>query len=425
MDVIDIDDDYLISKEEYDNQRYYVNNIQLLPNNIHNENCILTCNIENINNESLIYTINLNNSKLYESEVFTEIIPINYEINNDLFVNKNNEIIISVYNKDNSLLETKSIYVSLHNNVPIGVLQLDKIETHKSSINLTSTLTDNDLDKISYRIFINNNEILPWSVFKEDPYIDYLINYKQLKVGQNSIKVEFKDNYRLEGLGSWEEIITLTNQLPEINNLKYENSVISCNINDLDDDMIQCNIYLNDKKAYPSVNDYTILESLSDIIYSLNRDDIKFNKENKVVVNIKDEFDAISFQEITFIGEYIGLMFSDESKEHYTTDMGELIKYLNFGIITLGQTTPSKKVIIQNKYGLSLKELYLKVNNSLSNIKVQLSKMQYPFIPLEELKFEKEYSPSQEEEFYIRIESTLSTEPISGEFKIFAKGILM
>ncbi len=80
-------------------------------------------------------------------------------------------------------------------------MQLNKIETHKDNINLTGTLKDNDLDKISYRILLNDHEILLWSQFESDPYIDYIFNYKQFNINENVIEVEYKDNYKFEGLG--------------------------------------------------------------------------------------------------------------------------------------------------------------------------------------------------------------------------------
>ncbi len=116
-------------------------------------------------------------------------------------------------------------------------------------------------------------------------------------------------------------------------------------------------------------------------------------------------------------------MFCDENKEYYTSDLGEPIKYLDFSTIIFGETLEVKKVIIQNKYGLPLKNILIYIENDFNNINIELSKTQYLFIPIDNLNFEKEYL-SNEEEFYVRINSKISKNPESGKFKIYAKDII-
>lgn len=87
----------------------------------------------------------------------------------------------------------------------------------------------------------------------------------------------------------------------------------------------------------------------------------------------------------------------------------------------LGQTSEVKKVILQNKYGIKLNNLQLNIKNNLSNIELQLSKTEYPFIPSESLIFDKEYQPNEEEIFYVRLESRVSMRSVAGKMVINAK----
>ena len=399
----------------------YVMNIQVSPDNVHYENSIVTAELKNPLNKSIKYNITLNDDIIFESDVFTDISSINYTIENNLLDLSSNKLIINLFDNDD-IVDNEITNITLYNANPTGIFQLDKIETHKDNINLTGTLSDTDSDKISYRILINDSEVLPWNEFTENPQINYTISYKQLNLGYNTLTIEFKDDYKLEALDAWNSTIKLINSTPVINTLEYNNGIINFNISDEDNDKMQYNIYLNDNKIYP-ISEYTKLDNYSDEQYSIYRKNIKHNETNTIVINVKDEFNTFNSKNVEFIGDYVGLMFCDENKQYYTSDIGELLNYLNFNI-TLGQTSEIKKVLVQNKYGLTLKRILIDVENNLSNINVQLSKTEYPFEPSESLVFDKEYQSNQEEEFFIRLESNHSIIPTIGNCIINVRGII-
>ena len=65
--------------------------------------------------------------------------------------------------------------------------------------------------------------------------------------------------------------------------------------------------------------------------------------------------------------------------------------------------------------------MQLNIKNNLSNIELQLSKTEYPFIPENKLIFDKEYQPNEEEIFYVRLESRVSIKSVAGKMVINAK----
>jgi hypothetical protein len=396
----------------------------LLSNSVHTEDAILTGSITDTNTplSKVQYKILLNDVQIYPSSGYTDLanqpVSINYTIPNSLLTNLNNKITINI-NNDLNLPSTYTFYTTVYNNVPSGNLNLSQITVNSESVNLTGTLVDSDLDNISYRILLNNVEVLSWSQFTEDPYIDYIFKNSDLIIGANKINVEYKDDFKNVGLGSWTNTINKFDNPPTIN-IQYINGSIIGTITDPDSNLVQYKIFINGIQTYP-VDGYTDLEQVANINYQINRNDILINENNIIKVYAQDEIGATITQEISFIGEYVGLMFMDENQQFYTTDIGELLQYLDFGIITLGQITEPVKVLVQNKYGFSIKDINLIVSNNLSNISIELSKEENPFIATDNLILEDTYKPNEIDYFYIRLNTSISPNSISGTFKIHAK----
>jgi hypothetical protein len=397
----------------------------LLSSSVHNQDTTLTGSITDLNNPTLKvqYKILINDNQIYPTSEYTDLasspVSINYTISNGLLTNINNKITIIVNNEAN-LISNYNFYVTIYNNIPNGILSLSNTTTHNTNIELTGNITDTDLDQISYRILINGAEILPWNTFATDPYIDYTINANDLIVGNNTIEVDYKDSFKNVGLGSWTNTITRTNN-PPIINIQYINGSIIGTITDSDSDLTQYKILINGTQKYPETTAYSDLKQVNNIDYQINRNDILIGQNNIVTIFAKDSLNSVIGQEISFMGDYVGLMFMDENQKFYTTDIGELLQYLDFGTITLGQITEPVKILVQNKYGFKIKDINLYVQNTLPNVNIELSKEENPFIPTDNLILENTYNPNQIDYFYIRLNTSISANSVNGEFKIYAK----
>lgn len=198
--------------------------------------------------------------------------------------------------------------------------------------------------------------------------------------------------------------------------------IIHLNIGDNENDLIKFNIYLNNQKIYPLESEFTKLQKpINDFKYTIDSNLIKFQENNVLKITVLDQFGKKSELSTQFIGEYYGLIFMDENRECYTTDMGKLLNYLDFGVITLGQTTEPIKVIMKNTYGFNLKNVVLNINNNLPNIHVELSKTVNPFLAnRDKLTFDDVIENDNEVEFYVRLATIVSKQPTSGEFTIDA-----
>lgn len=194
-------------------------------------------------------------------------------------------------------------------------------------------------------------------------------------------------------------------------------------IGDKENDNVRFNIYLNDKKIYPTDSEFTKFQpSINQFEYEINSKLINIDKNNTVVITAEDQYKKQSKVSVNFYGKYFGLLFMDENKKYYSTDLGELLQYLDFGIITFGQSTESKKIIVKNTTGYNLNDINLSVNNTLENINVELSKSNNPFKPVlnESLKLTNNMSDEEEIPFYIRISSKECKKSIDGIFTVIA-----
>lgn len=147
---------------------------------------------------------------------------------------------------------------------------------------------------------------------------------------------------------------------PVLQSFEILNNNMVLNIQDNESDGIRYRIKLNGTQIYPVDSDYTELQaSPVNLSMTLPRQYVVPKETNTVVIEGMDSYGQAFTSTNTFIGDYIGLLFSDENGEYYTTDLGVLLKYLEFGAIRAGTTSSSKKVIVSNLTGTSITNLNL------------------------------------------------------------------
>lgn len=373
------------------------------------------------------YKILLNNVQIYPVSGYTTLVTgpigIDYVIANNKLTLGTNLVAIELINTLNMTNRTEYNVNLKNNSNPTGVLSLSKITVHSDNIIITGSLSDIDLDKISYRILLNNIEILNWSQFINDPYIDYTILNNQLTLGNNNLVIEYKDNFSESSLGSWEQTITKLNNNP-ISNLIVSSNALKGIISDADNDKIQYQIIINGKQRYPSKGYSEYVQTPYNINYPISEHYINYNNinaENNLTINIKDSFGEICTQNISFLTGYVGLMFMDESRTYLTTDIGKLLKYLDFGTIKAGDITNIQKVIIKNQCGSNINNLTILARNEYSTIKIEFSKTKKPFEKNDTLNFENIIMNEDEIDFYLRLSTVSSQELINGEMVILVQ----
>lgn len=194
-----------------------------------------------------------------------------------------------------------------------------------------------------------------------------------------------------------------------------------------DDDLgkVQYRVLLNGIPYYPDAGQFTpLLSSPQAINLNINDRKVLFGVSNTLRVEFKDAWGQQDFWETTFIGTYSGIMFMDETKKYYSNSFGEILKYLDFGVIIAGQTTLEQKIVVKNQMGFRVQNLLLEIVKSKlpEGVTIELSRSNFPFVAEDPLLFNRFFNEDEEFVFYVRIVTQLTAPPApNGTFEIRAK----
>lgn len=196
-------------------------------------------------------------------------------------------------------------------------------------------------------------------------------------------------------------------------------------LSDEDLTRVQYRVLLNGAYYYPADGSYTKLEaSPQNISLSIASKHIKIDDWNTLKIEFQDSFGTTDYWQTTFIGTYSGLVFKDVYGKYYSNEIGEVLKYLDFGIIVAGQTTVEHEVILKNQYGYDVKNIHLFANTSNfpTGMKIEFSESLAPFTPYPELKLNRTLQNNEEMSFFIRLQTELGVTPdANGSFDIIVR----
>ncbi|MGG0667630.1 SPRY domain-containing protein [Lederbergia citrisecunda] len=256
-------------------------------------------------------------------------------------------------------------------------------------------------DKLYVGVFIDED------IRGEAEAIVQSISYKSL-VGKHTTKISDAKMYILNTKSTI--------------NVEFKGSTVVGSIDDEDKGKVQYRILLNEESFYPADGSFTpLLPSPLNISVTIPSDQIRIDENNTLRIEFQDYWGTTDYWERNFVGTYNGLLFLDESGEYYSTNIGDILKYLDFGVIIAGQTTLEHKVRIRNTYGFPVKNVYIQANqqNFPSGLKAQFGTNGTSFEALDNLPIEKVLEDGDEIDFYIRLSSQLGTQPVTnGKFDI-------
>ncbi|SEF95067.1 WD40 repeat domain-containing protein [Paenibacillus sp. UNC499MF] len=122
-----------------------------------------------------------------------------------------------------------------------------------------------------------------------------------------------------------------------------------------------------------------------------------------------------------FFEPYDNIYFKDEATyDYYCDNNGNIKMLLDFGQIIAGQTTLSKKVLIENANEFSVNQLQVDIVNNSSDFTVEMSKSDNPFIPETNLLYSGTMSKMQTVPIYFRV-VTKEKAASGGMFEVRAK----
>lgn len=218
--------------------------------------------------------------------------------------------------------------------------------------------------------------------------------------------------------------ILLFNQSPIFILGTVSYNTLSAIIDDPDKDKVQYQILLNGIKVYPENEEWSILHDTPfPISYTFNSKDVLLGRNNTVLLKVRDEFGVEASLNLTFEGTYVGLMFSDSEGNYYSTDSGEVLKYLDFGVFFAGFDSDTVKVRLINQNYFPVRNLTLTLNkaNIAPYTDVKISKTGGDqFNGQDSLDFPDEIPSGGEVEFYVKAFSHKLAKGM-GMFEIIAK----
>lgn len=196
-------------------------------------------------------------------------------------------------------------------------------------------------------------------------------------------------------------------------------------LSDADLTRVQYRVLLNNKHYFPDDGSFTKLgESPQNIELAISSKDIHIDDWNTLKVEFQDFFGTTDYWSTQFIGTYSGLMFKDVYGQYYSSEIGEVLQYLDFGVIIAGQTTIEHEVILKNQYGYDVKDVHLYANttNFPTGMTCEFSTSLSPFTPHPELRLNKVLKNNEEFSFFVRLKSELGATPdANGSFDIIVR----
>lgn len=328
-----------------------------------------------------------------------------------------------------------------------GIYELDDETTiHAETINLNAELVDLEGDQLKYKILINGDKVFPeneeWTELLNSPFnLQKSFEYTYFNVAnhyennpptedllENTVAIVVRDDRDVER--TWTGKVLVINAKPMIV-LSHTDFTLNATISDPDNDKLAYRILINNDAKYPTSNDNVIdgkrytefKNSPYDLSYQWRSTDLKFNRPNTITLEIIDALKGVTTSSFNVIGTYRGLMFVDDAGNYYTSDSGEILKYLDFNTIMAGQTTEPKIVYLRNQNGFDIEdtEVIVDLPTAPQGVEIKLSKLPDPYENKDDLSFSGILQDGEQVYFYAKLITDAFSTSGGGVFKINAK----
>lgn len=141
----------------------------------------------------------------------------------------------------------------------------------------------------------------------------------------------------------------------------------------------------------------------------------KYSTVTPTATSINIQYDSIDKQ-------YYGLLFMDETESYFSTNVGDVLKYLDFNTLVGGQDSLEVKITLINSFNFKTKNISLLVDENIDGVEVELSKGINPFVPSHSLFYDQILNSEDKIEFYVRLRTAKGTK-VGGSFNIKVKAI--
>lgn len=225
-------------------------------------------------------------------------------------------------------------------------------DVHAQDVNIGFKITDLEGLTSTYSIKVNNVEVVSTTPSPESGYVsNTLITNDKFNVGSNTVTIIGTDE--LGASQSYNFTVTKVDNLPTyVGTLVGRNYTFS--VADIDGDKVKFKSTLNGE----------VLETESELTtvpfnHTTYMENIIISQNNTLVITLTDAVGGVTTITVEFIGEYYGLMFADASNNYLTTDLGELLQYLDFGPVNSGYDSLPLEVQVINKTNAAITSLVI------------------------------------------------------------------
>jgi hypothetical protein len=211
--------------------------------------------------------------------------------------------------------------------------------THSDDIYLGFTVKDLEGQATKYKVTVNGVALGDYADTPAgDVVTDFLVTNDKLDVGTNKITITVIDELNAEQ--SYDYTITKVDNLPSYVGTRIDNTY-TFTIKDVDGDKIKYKAVLNGEVIVPTT-DFMDVVHTNTITWAKNK--VKVGVTNTLVITITDAVGGVTTVTEEWIGVYTGLIFTDANKNFLSSDLGELLQYLDLGTVVAGK--PSTPVLI-------------------------------------------------------------------------------
>lgn len=309
----------------------------------------------------------------------------------------------------------------------IAVSRTDKSpvpENDDFTFDFSITSTTSDRYYINHRVLIDGDSLYDLDTDITPLYKDRVrISSGRMKGGTNIVRIETKTVVDTEFTFTEFSFTKDKSVNVTIQDLRLEGSYIRAKLVDPQETNVDYQIHFNDRKIFPHAEWWSTGQGETDIEFSLPRTLIKPMTQNKVKILAKNKEGTEMRREISVDVTYVGMLFSDKEGKYYSTNLGEILQYLDFGRLMVGDQSEVQEVTLTNNTGIPMHRTKLWVDQKdldPMDEKVSLSRTDSPFNPKDTIDFGATHVMEHNESipFYVRLKTTEDAEN-GGKFDIW------
>ena len=252
----------------------------------------------------------------------------------------------------------QGIDVSLPANTPpeIKDFTASAKKIHGSNVDISFIIDDPELSDCSFEIFVNSKKVTERGCSGVDIASGTKINCTIPNIYFNLI--DDKSTTPIEATNDLKIVVNdsfgaSTSYIYKIINLDYYPTLVTVivdnkvymTIDDKDNDSVKYKVQINGTEIISS--SFTNVKYYEN--FEIKTKYIKPNQNNTMKITLTDSVGGEVEYTYTFWGEYYGLLFTNEAGDILSTDVGDILKILEYPPINMGQTSAPVAFKVWNK----------------------------------------------------------------------------